>query len=45
MNFKKPTQADFDYVSAHAFEGAVKNYPYQQVPDDKWYEVSIEDNS
>jgi RimJ/RimL family protein N-acetyltransferase len=42
MNFKKPTQEDFDYVAAHAFEGAVKNYPYQQVPDDNCYAIEFD---
>lgn len=39
MKFRKPTQEDFDYAVANAYEGAVKNYPYQRVPDDNCYAI------
>jgi RimJ/RimL family protein N-acetyltransferase len=41
MNFNKPTQQDFDYVVENAYEGAVKNYPYQRVPDDNCYAIEF----
>jgi RimJ/RimL family protein N-acetyltransferase len=42
MEFRNPTQADFDYVAANAYEGAVKNYPYQQVPDGNCYAIEFD---
>ncbi len=33
MKFRKATQEDLDYVRANPFEGAVKDYPYMEVPD------------
>ena len=34
MIFKQATQEDMDFVKANPFEGAVKNYPYMEVPDE-----------
>ena len=34
MEFKKATQEDLDFVRLNPLEGAVKNYPYMEVPDD-----------
>ncbi len=42
MNFRKATQQDLDYVKANPFEGAVKDYPYMEVPDDNTYAVMYE---
>ncbi len=39
MEFRKATQADLDYVKLNPFEGAVKNYPYMEVPDENTYAV------
>ena len=37
MEFRPATQDDLDYVRANPFEGAIKGYPYAQVPDDNCY--------
>lgn len=37
MQFRPATQEDLDYVKANPFEGAVKNYPYMEVPGDNTY--------
>ncbi len=42
MEFRKATQDDLDFVRAHPFEGAVKDYPYLDVPDDNTYAVKYE---
>lgn len=42
MNFRPATQEDLDYVKANPFEGAVKDYPYMEVPDDNTYAVMYE---
>ena len=42
MNFRPATQKDLDYVKANPFEGAVKDYPYMEVPDDNTYAVMYE---
>lgn len=36
MIFRKTTQEDLDYVRANPFEGAIKGYPYMEVPDNCW---------
>ena len=43
MEFRKATQQDLDYVKANPFEGAVKDYPYMQVPDDNCYTAIFQD--
>ncbi len=43
MEFRKATQEDLDYVRTNPFEGAVKDYPYLEVPDDNTYTVIYED--
>lgn len=42
MIFRKATQEDLDYVKANPYEGAVKNYPYMEVPDENTYAVMYE---
>ena len=42
MQFRETTQEDLDYVSQNPFEGAVKNYPYQEVPDSNTYTAIFE---
>ena len=42
MNFRPATQKDLDYVKANPFEGAVKDYPYMEVPDENTYAVVYE---
>ncbi len=44
MNFRKATQQDLDYVSNNPYEGAVKNYPYADVPDENAYAVTYEES-
>lgn len=34
MEFRKTTQDDLDYVRSNPFEGAIKNYPYMEVPNE-----------
>ena len=34
MEFRRATQKDLDYVRQNPFEGAVKDYPYMQIPDE-----------
>ncbi len=43
MIYRQATQEDLDYVRQNPFEGAVKNYPYMEVPDDNTYTVIYED--
>jgi hypothetical protein len=42
MIFRKATQADLDYVRQNPFEGAVKDYPYMQIPDKNCYTAIFE---
>ena len=42
MEFRKATQEDMAFVRQNPFEGAVKNYPYMEVPDDNCYTVIYE---
>jgi hypothetical protein len=42
MEFRKTTQEDLAFVRQNPFEGAVKNYPYMEVPDDNCYTVIYE---
>ena len=42
MEFRKTTQEDMAFVRLNPFEGAVKNYPYMEVPDDNCYTVIYE---
>ncbi len=42
MEFRKATQEDMAYVRQNPFEGAVKDYPYMEVPDENTYCVIYE---
>lgn len=42
MFFRQTTQEDLEFVRQNPFEGAVKNYPYMQVPDNNCYTVIFE---
>lgn len=42
MIFRPATQQDLDYVRQNPFEGAVKNYPYTEVPGENTYVVIYE---
>ncbi len=42
MEFRKATQEDLDYVRENPFEGAVKDYPYSEVPDDNCFTAIFE---
>lgn len=42
MTFRSATQEDLAYVRNNPFEGAIKNYPYMEVPDDNTYCVIYE---
>ncbi len=44
MKFRPATQEDLDFVRANPFEGAVKYYPYMEVPDKNCYTVIFEGN-
>jgi len=37
MEFRKATQEDLAYVRQNPYEGAIKNYPYMEVPDENTY--------
>ena len=37
MEFLKATQEDLAYVRQNPFEGAVKDYPYMEIPGDNCY--------
>ncbi len=37
MEFRKATQEDLLYVRQNPHEGAVKDYPYLEIPDDNCY--------
>ncbi len=37
MEFRKATQEDLAFVRLNPFEGAVKDYPYMEVPDENTY--------
>lgn len=42
MIFRKAIQEDLDYVRANPFEGAIKNYPYMEVPSEHCYTAVFE---
>lgn len=42
MQFRKTTQEDLDFVRQNPFEGAVKNYPYMQIPKENCYTIIFE---
>ena len=42
MNFRKATQEDLAFVRQNPYEGAIKTYPYMDVPDDNTYCVIYE---
>lgn len=42
MNFRPATQEDLAFVRLNPFEGAVKDYPYMECPDDNTYCVIYE---
>ena len=42
MIFRKATQEDMAFVRQNPFEGAVKNYPYMEIPDENTYTVIYE---
>ncbi len=42
MIFRKATQEDMAFVRQNPFEGAVKNYPYMEIPDENCYTVIYE---
>ncbi len=42
MNFRPATQEDLLYVRQNPYEGAVKDYPYMEVPDSNTYAVMYE---
>ena len=42
MIFRKATQEDMAFVRQNPFEGAVKNYPYMEMPDENCYTVIYE---
>ena len=37
MEFRQATQEDMEYVRQDPFEGAVKDYPYMQIPDENCF--------
>jgi len=37
MEFRKATQEDLAFVRQNPYEGAIKNYPYMEVPDENTY--------
>lgn len=43
MEFRPATQEDLDYVRANPFEGAVKDYPYMEVPNEYTYTAIFRD--
>ena len=42
MIFRKATQDDIAFVRQNPFEGAVKNYPYMEIPDENCYAAIYE---
>ena len=42
MEFRQATQEDLAFVRQNPFEGAVKDYPYMEVPDENTYTVLYE---
>ena len=44
MEFRQATQEDFIYVKNNPYEGAVKDYPHAEVPDENTYAVIFEGN-
>ena len=42
MIFRKPTQADLEYVRDHPLEGSIKDYPHIDIQDDNCYAVEYE---
>ncbi len=42
MEFRKSTQEDMAFVRLNPFEGAVKDYPYMEIPDENCYTAIYE---
>ena len=42
MNFRPATQEDLAFVRMNPYEGAIKNYPYMEVPNENTYCVIYE---
>ena len=42
MEFRPATQEDLAFVRLNPYEGAVKDYPYMEVPDDNTYTIIFE---
>lgn len=42
MEFRQATQEDLAFVRQNPFEGAVKNYPYMEIPNENTYTVIYE---
>ena len=42
MIFRKATQEDMAFVRLNPYEGAVKNYPYMEIPDENCYTAIYE---
>lgn len=42
MQFRQATQEDLAFVRQNPFEGAIKNYPYMEIPDENCYAVIYE---
>lgn len=42
MEFRQATQEDMAFVRQDPFEGAVKDYPYMDVPDENCYTIIFE---
>ena len=42
MEFRPATQEDLAFVRQNPFEGAVKNYPYMECPDENTYCMTYE---
>ena len=42
MEFRPATQEDMNYVRQNPFEGAVKGYPYMDIPDENCYTAIFE---
>lgn len=42
MEYRQGTQEDLDFVRLNPFEGAVKDYPYLEMPDENCYAVTHE---
>lgn len=42
MEFRPATQEDLEFVRQNPFEGAIKNYPYMEVPSENTYAAIYE---